>query len=172
MNKDIKILLGFIVATFALIDIGCLLIPLIAFNDAGHYKKEFKENKDSFLYFAEMFKEIYEEADTDEMIIRVEAKGENYQFEIIYDEEEEYIEFTDEMLDKYEGVKDAFGDLYWNRTTITEQGISFVNEGNHYAFVYTFDGDKPEYMNVKGERFQIKSKSLGDGCYFVKSYIE
>ncbi len=31
MNKDIKILLGFIVATFALIGIGCLLIPLIVY---------------------------------------------------------------------------------------------------------------------------------------------
>ena len=64
---------------------------------------------------------------------------------------------------------DAFGDLYWQKTKITSQGISFSIEGNNYAFVYTFDGDEPQYMNSRNEPFEIKVKSIGDNCFFVKS---
>ena len=96
------------------------------------------------------------------MHIYREKQGADYLFKVIYDEEVEYIELDDEMMDKYEGVKDAFGDLYWDRTVVTKQGVSFYEEGNHYAFVYTFDGKKPNYENSK-------VKYLKDRCFmFVR----
>lgn len=113
------------------------------FNMESIYRKEkFEEKKDSFIVLAEFFNELYREY---------------------------AVEVQSDMVSYIEDVIEAFGHYGWNKTIVTEDSVSFSNEGNWYAFVYVNDGKEPKHMNSAIEPFEIKSKYLGDSCYFVES---
>ena len=148
-----------------------VFIPIYYFlnGDDIYYKNKFKNNKDSFLCLAAYFEEIYRENNFIDLDISLIKKNSEYEFIIQSDLEIQYFLVDKELYQEIENVMEAFGDLYWQKTIVTSQGISFSIEGNNYAFVYTFDGSEPQYMNSKNEPFKIKVKSIGDKCFFVKS---
>lgn len=161
-----------IVCVIGIISSICIIfIPIYHFLNADdiYYKKQFKNHKDSFLCLVRYFEKIYIENNSIDLDISLNKKNSEYEFVIQSDLEPQYILVDKELYQEIENVMDAFSDLYWQKTKITSQGISFSIEGNYYAFVYTFDGDEPQYMNSRNEPFEIKVKSIGDKCFFVKS---
>jgi hypothetical protein len=100
-----------------------------------------------------------------------DGNKENRRFHIVNSDTSVYLKIEGELKENIEKVKAGFADLYWEKTYITKQGITFSIEGNWYAFIYTFNGKKPKYMLDPDEDRSIKSKSVGKNWYFVKSTL-
>jgi hypothetical protein len=146
------------------------ILPIITLSEDPFYISRFKENKEGFDYVAQYIIDLKEDYG-EEFKMYWDGNKENRRFHIVNRTASDYIKIEGDLKENVAIVEEGFADLYWQRTYITKQGIAFLIEGNGYAFIYTFNGKKPKYMNGSEETFKIKSKSLGKNWYFVKATL-
>lgn len=154
----------------------CLLIPLliyfliiytVASADRVYYMEQFEEERQAFEYVADYVVELSEQYEKTNMRISVCPSNGKRIFRFTNNEEIIEPELNNELRENIDRIEEAFANFYWEKILITTQGVSFSIEGNNIAFIYTFDGKSPNYMNSPEEKFDIKSWSLGDGWYYV-----
>ena len=164
-----KILLSFvlIVLISSIMVVG--IYYLLNWEDI-EYKNSMKRNKEHFLMLVEEFESMYDKEMDGTLSIWFKVEAGEYMLDLWSNRRNETISVGTSTRFEIDALRGAFGQDDWSKAIVTEQGVSFSSEGNHYAFVYTFDGKKPKYMNSSEERFSIKSQPIGEKCYFVKSY--
>lgn len=164
-----KILISFILLLVVL-SIAVGGVYYIVNLDDMEYKNSMKRNKEHFIILAKEFEEMYDEERDGSLLIWFKVEDGEYILDIWSNTQNDTIIAGKATRFEIDALRGTFGQEDWSKAIVTSQGVSFTPEGNHYGFVYTFDGKKPRYMNSPEERFSIKTQSLGDNCYFVKSF--
>lgn len=166
-NMKRKIWYGAIVI---LIPLAIFIYVVVSFLDADNrYNiEEFEKEKAAFECVVEYAIDLYNEFGKANLYIQVGRNEDGIALHRAGEESNE-LEIDNELKENLLRVKETFGDSGWNNLYVTKQGVTFSMEGNNYAFIYTFDGKSPDYMNDPEEWFDISSRSLDDGWYYVTS---
>jgi hypothetical protein len=80
------------------------------------------------------------------------------------------IEMTDKEKSAMNNIKNSFNSsTLLNRIMIYKNRVTFCTEGNWYAVAYMINGDKPQFMSVPTEPFNIKVKKIEKNWYHIIS---
>lgn len=159
-------------------NLACLLIPLLVFGaiiypfvnaDRIFYMEQFEEKRQAFDYMVDYIVELSEKYAPKDTWAYLNSQGDNLVLVLTDGKDSTIIELSDELRKNLNQIKEAVERLYWGEILVTEQGATFREEGNIHAYVYTFNGERPKYMNSPEETLNIESWSMGDGWYYVES---